>query len=61
MPALPLLLVTFWIGSFSVSAADDGPMELTMSVSSVVIVCGSPTSPTIDTSAMMAGKIDSTE
>jgi hypothetical protein len=60
MPAVPLLLVRPSIGPCSVSAADAGPIELTMSVSTLVIVCGSPTRPTIDTIASSAGKIDST-
>ena len=48
------------IGPLKVSAADDGPIDVTTSVSESVTVFGSPTSPTIDTSAISAGKIDST-
>ena len=57
---MPLLLVRSSIGSLNVSTAEAGPIEVTMSVSCLVIVCGSPTRPTIDTSAIRAGKIEST-
>ena len=48
------------IGPLKVSAADDGPIDVTTSVSEFVTVFGSPTRPTIETSAISAGKIDST-
>ena len=51
IPALPLLLVMLSIGPLKVSAADDGPTELTTSVSACAIRAGSKTSPTIETSA----------
>ena len=60
-PAVPLLLVTSSIGPLKVSTAEAGPIALTTSVSESVTVFGSPTRPTIDTSAISAGKMDSTE
>ena len=61
IPAVPLLFVRSLIGSLSVSAAEAGPTAVTMSVSSFVTDFGSPTRPTIDTSAIRAGNTDSTE
>jgi len=55
-----LLLVRPSIGPLKVSAADVGPIELTMSVIAFVIVFGSPTIPTIEISAISAGKIERT-
>ncbi len=60
IPAEPFELVRSWIGSLNVSAADAGPTDVTTSVSESVTVFGSPTSPTIETSAIRAGKIDNT-
>ena len=60
IPALPLLLVMLSIGPLNVSTADAGPAELTTSVRAFVIRAGSKTSPTIETSAISAGKIEST-
>jgi hypothetical protein len=59
-PALPRLLVISSIGPLNVSTAEAGPIELTMSVRALVTVFGSPTRPTIETSAISAGKIPST-
>jgi hypothetical protein len=61
MPAVLRFLVRSSIGPAKVSAADDGPIELTISVMVPVTASGSPTRPTIDTSAINAGKMDSTE
>ena len=41
IPAVPLLLVMLSIGPLKVSTADDGPTELTTSVSACVIRAGS--------------------
>ncbi len=60
IPAVPLLFVRPWIGPLNVSAADAGPIDFTNVVSSLVIVCGSPTRPTTATIANSAGKIDNT-
>ena len=60
IPAVPLLFVMPSIGPLNVSTADAGPTLLTTSVSALVTVAGSPTRPTIETSAISAGKIDST-
>ncbi len=60
IPAAPLLLVRLWIGPLNVCAAEGGPIDVTSLVSSLVIVAGSPTSPTTATIANNAGKIDST-
>ena len=60
IPAVPLLCVSVWIGPLNVSTADAGPTELTTSVSAFVIRAGSKTSPTIEISAISAGKIEST-
>ncbi len=57
-PAVPRLFVRPSIGPWKVCAAEAGPIELTSEVISLVMVCGSPTSPTIATSANSAGKID---
>jgi hypothetical protein len=58
---VPWLLVTSSIGPAKVSAADEGPIDSTMSVSVSVTVSGSQTRPTIETNAIRAGKIDRTE
>ena len=60
MPAAPLLSVRPSIGPLKVSTAEAGPIALTTSVSDSVTVLGSPTSPTIDTIAISAGKMEST-
>jgi hypothetical protein len=59
MPAVLRLEVIDLIGPAKVSAADLGPIDVTMSVTVFVVVFGSPTSPTIETSAISAGKSDS--
>ena len=59
-PAVPRFAVTCSIGPLNVSAADSGPTCSTISVSESVVARGSPNSPTIDTSAISAGNIDST-
>jgi hypothetical protein len=46
------------IGPAKVSAAELGPSLVTISVIVRVVDTGSPTRPTIDTSAMSAGKSD---
>ena len=61
MPAEPFELVMSLIGPLKVSTAEAGPIELTTSFRASVTVFGSPTRPTIETSAISAGKIDSTE
>jgi hypothetical protein len=43
------------IGPAKVSAADSGPMPVTMSVIVSVVDFGSPTKPTIETSTISAG------
>ena len=58
-PAAPRFEVIDLIGPANVSAAELGPSFVTMSVTVLVVVTGSPTSPTIDTSAISAGKSDS--
>ena len=58
-PAACRLSVSDWIGPEKVSAADCGPIWVTMSVSCCVVVSGSPKSPTIETSAISAGNSDS--
>ena len=58
-PAVPRFDVSDLIGPANVSAAELGPTLVTMSVMALVVVAGSPTSPTIDTSAISAGNIDS--
>ena len=60
MPAVPLLFVRPSIGPLNVSTAEAGPIELTTSVSTLMMVCGSPTRPTIEIIASRAGKIEST-
>ena len=47
------------IGPAKVSAAELGPSLVTICVTVCVVDAGSPTKPTIDTSAMSAGKSDS--
>ena len=47
------------IGPENVCAADSGPIEVTISVSVPVVCSGSPTSPTSETSAISAGKSES--
>ena len=58
-PAVPRFDVIDLIGPANVSAAELGPSLVTMSVMAFVVVAGSPTSPTIDTSAISAGNSDS--
>ena len=58
-PAVSRFDVICSIGPANVSAAVLGPRPLTMSVSVFVVVCGSPTSPTIETMAISAGNSDS--
>ena len=55
-PAVPRLSVTCRIGPSKVLAAESGPTRVTMSVSVLVVDCGSPTNPTIETSTISAGK-----
>jgi len=55
-----VLPVTWSIGFLKVSTADDGPMEDTVSVSTRVIVALSTTRPRMETSAIIAGKSEST-
>ena len=55
-PAVARLSVTCLIGPSKVLVAESGPTLLTMSVSVLVVDCGSPTRPTMDTSAIRAGK-----
>jgi serine phosphatase RsbU (regulator of sigma subunit) len=57
---VPLLFVRPSIGPLNVSTAEAGPIELTTSVSVLMIVCGSPTRPTIEIIASSAGKIERT-
>ena len=59
-PAVPLLFVRPSIGPLNVSTAEAGPIELTTSVSTLMMVCGSATRPTIEIIASRAGKIEST-
>ena len=54
------LFEMFSIGPLKVSTAEAGPSELIVSVSTRVIVAGSATRPTIESSAISAGKTDST-
>ncbi len=58
-PAVPRFDVIDLMGPANVSAAELGPTLVTMSVMALVVVAGSPTRPTIDTSAISAGNIDS--
>ncbi len=55
-PAVPRLSVTCLIGPSNVAAAESGPTLVTMSVSVLVVDSGLPTSPTIETSTIRAGK-----
>ena len=59
-PAVAWLAVMFSIGPLNVSTADAGPMALIVSVSTRVIVAGSTSRPTIESSAISAGKTDRT-
>ena len=60
IPAPPRLLVICSIGAWNVLAADDGPSEATVSVSTFVTRSGSPKSPISETITSSAGKIEST-
>ncbi len=59
-PACAWLLARLSIGPSKVSTADAGPSSETRSVSLSVSSLGSITRPAIETSAISAGKIDST-
>ena len=59
IPAVPWLEVIDSIGPEKVSAAELGPICVTMSVICRVVVCGSPNNPRIETSAISAGNSDS--
>jgi hypothetical protein len=47
------------IGPEKVSAADCGPISVTISVRLWVVLCGSPTKPITETTAIRAGKSES--
>ena len=59
MPAALRLEVIDSIGPENVSAAELGPIWVTMSVSWRVVVWGSPNRPRIETSAITAGNSES--
>ncbi len=59
IPAVPWFEVIDSIGPENVSAAELGPIWVTMSVICRVVVCGSPNRPRIETSAIRAGNSDS--
>ena len=56
---MPRLDVIDSIGPLKVSAADSGPIAVTMSVSELVVRSGSPNRPSSETSAIRAGNSDS--
>ena len=59
MPAPPRFEVIESIGPEKVCAADSGPILVTISVSLLLVVAGSPTRPKIATKAISAGNNDS--
>ena len=60
MPAAPWFAVMSSIGPWKVSTAEAGPIAEIVSVSTRVIVAGSATRPTIDSSAISAGNSERT-